>query len=304
MKKWRVTSDKKKPFESCHSSFITCHCFRAMSRNKSDKELAFLHDLYVAPDWGERFAELIDEHVTLPKKGRALYVSSGTGGHALALQERAGSDVTLIGVDESEERLELARAKATAMKMDAQTQFRATQLEALAFEDDQFDLVVGDASLVAPERLPEMLAEMVRVTAPGGTVALNVATASSFGEFFSIYWEAIFNAGLTEHAHVVENLINELPTVSNVEALAMREGLDNVHSWTRKEEFDYASGEDFLNSPLVMNYLLKGWLEPLSDNEEQARVLREVERIIDEEHHETDFALSIKATLVVGHKVR
>jgi ubiquinone/menaquinone biosynthesis C-methylase UbiE len=275
-----------------------------MSTNKSDKELAFIHELYVATDWGQRFAELIDEHVKLPKKGAALYVASGTGGHALALKERAGNDVTLIGVDESEERLELARVKAAAMKMDAQAQFRVVQLEALAFEDDQFDLVVGDASLVAPERLPEMLAEMVRVASPGGTVALNVATASSFGEFFSIYWEALYNAGLAEQALSVENLINELPTVSHVETLAAREGLDEVHSWTRKEEFDYASGEEFLNAPLVVDFLLKGWLESLADDAEQARVLNEVARIIDEERHDTDFALSIKATLVVGHKTK
>ena len=39
---------------------------------KSEKELAFLHDLYVAPDWGERFAELVDAHIKLPKEGRAL----------------------------------------------------------------------------------------------------------------------------------------------------------------------------------------------------------------------------------------
>ena len=39
---------------------------------KSQKELAFLEDLYIATDWGERFAELIDEHVELPKEGRAL----------------------------------------------------------------------------------------------------------------------------------------------------------------------------------------------------------------------------------------
>ncbi len=89
-----------------------------MSTNKSEKELAFLHDLYVAPDWGERFAELVDAHVKLPKEGRALYVAAGTGGHALALRERAGRDVTLIGVDESEERLTLARAKAEAVEGD------------------------------------------------------------------------------------------------------------------------------------------------------------------------------------------
>ena len=41
-----------------------------MSAQKTDKELAFLHDLFIAPDWGERFAELIDKHVKLPKEGK------------------------------------------------------------------------------------------------------------------------------------------------------------------------------------------------------------------------------------------
>src|SRR5215831_19106446 len=82
---------------------------------KSPKELAFLQDLYVATDWGERFAELVDEHVALPEEGRALYVAAGTGGHAMALQERAGKKLKIFGVDESDECLELARAKAATM---------------------------------------------------------------------------------------------------------------------------------------------------------------------------------------------
>jgi ubiquinone/menaquinone biosynthesis C-methylase UbiE len=273
-----------------------------VNQHNAEKELAYLHDLYVAPDWGERFAELIDEHVTLPKEGAALYVAAGTGGHALALKERAGKDVTLIGVDESEERLVLARAKATAAKLGAKTEFRVTQLEALDFADDQFALVVGDASLVAPERLPEILAEMIRVAAPGGTVALNLPTASSFGEFFSIYWEALSNIDLLAEAPLVEQLITELPTISDIEQLAEREGLDEVQTWTRIEEFDYASGAEFLNAPLVKDFLMSKWFEPIADEETHARVLAEITRIIDEERHEGEFALSIKATLVVGQK--
>jgi SAM-dependent methyltransferase len=273
-----------------------------MSTDKTDKELAFLHDLYVAPDWGERFAELVDEHVRLPERGRALYVASGTGGHALSLKERAGEGVTLVCIDESPERLDLARAKAAATKGAADTHFRQSQLEALAFEDEQFDLVIGDASLVAPSRLPEVFAEMVRVAAPGATVALNAATASSFGEFFSIFWEALESAGLHEHAARAEALINELPTVSEVEALAAREGLEGVESWTRIEEFDYATGGEFLSAPLVRDFLLVNWLESLPDEGARAAVLREVERIIDEERHEAEFALSVKATLVAGRK--
>src|SRR4051812_7276419 len=192
---------------------------------KSDKELAFLHDLYVATDWGERFAGLVDEHVVLPKEGRALYVGSGTGGHALALAARGGAALEVVGVEESEEQVELARAKAASVE-DAGADFRHTQLEDLAFEDDQFDLVVGDASLVAPERLPEVLAEMVRVAAPGATVSMSVASSSSFGEFFSVYWEALANAGYAEAAAGVGSLMAELPTVSGVEALARREALE------------------------------------------------------------------------------
>lgn len=274
-----------------------------MSENKTDKELAFLHDLYIATDWGERFAGLMDEYVQVPKAGHALYVAAGTGGHALAIKERTGQDMTLIGVDESEARLALARAKAAATKLDAVTEFRAAQLEALAFEDEQFDLVIGDASLVAVERLPEMLAEMVRVAAPGATVALTLPTTSSFGEFYSIYWEALMNAEMLDQSPIVEQLIGELPTVAEVETLAAREGLDLIKSWTNIEEFNYESGEEFLNSPLVRDFLLQNWLEPLGEDEAaRERVLSEVRQIIDQERNEAAFSLTVKATLVVGQK--
>jgi ubiquinone/menaquinone biosynthesis C-methylase UbiE len=273
-----------------------------VASSKSDKELAFLRDLYVATDWGERFAELVDEHVELPKEGSMLYVAAGTGGHALAMQERAGSRLTLICVDESEESLELGRAKAMAVRADPE--FRRAQLEALGFEDDQFDLVVGDASLIAAERLPEVVAEMVRVAAPGGTVALTLPTSSSFGEFFSVYWEALRNSGIDSHEHDVESLITGLPAVSEIEALAGREGLDNVSSWTRIEEFDFESGEEFLNAPLITDFLLRVWLESVPEAADQERVTKEIERIIDAERQDMNFALSVKATLVIGRKTR
>ncbi len=276
--------------------------YRVMTASKSEKELAYIHDLYVAPDWGERFAELFDAHVAPPKRGRALYVASGTGGHALAIKGRAGRDLTLVCVDESEERLELARVKAAAVKSSEETEFRHAQIEELPFADEAFDLVVGDASLVAPERLPEMLAEMARVAAPGATVALNVTTASSFGEFFSIYWEALANTGFIEQAAGIGALVCAPPTVSDVERIASAEALDDLRSWTNIEEFDFASGGEFLNAPLVKEFLLTGWLDSLPGAAERAQVLAEVERIIDEERQGTDFALSIKATLVVGRK--
>lgn len=269
------------------------------TNRKTDKELAFLQDLFIAPDWGERFAELIDEHVKLPTEGKALYLAAGTGGHAMALQERAGAKIDLLCVDENPECLELARAKATTT--DGQIAFDIVELDNLKLRDNQYDLVIGNGSLVSPQRVRKILSEMVRVAAPGATIAFTLPTASSFGEFFSIYWEALHNEGLLDRESDVEQLITQLATVSDVEQLAEEEGLKDVESWTRIEEFDFDSGEQFLTSPLVAEFLMHEWLALVPDDK-RAGVVSEISRLINEERHEAEFALSVKATLVVGQK--
>ena len=269
------------------------------NNRKSDKELAFLQDLFIAPDWGERFAELIDEHVTLPKEGEALYVAAGTGGHAMAIHERAGEKLELLCVDENPECTELARAKATATN--DKIIFGTTQLDNLDLKDNRFDLVIGNASLVSLQRVRKMFSEIVRVAAPGATIAMTLPTASSFGEFFSIYWEALHNRGLIDHESEVEQLITELPTVSDLEQLAEEEGLKDVYSFTRIEEFEFESGEQFLTSPLVAEFLMQEWLALVPDDR-RAELFDEISRLINEERHEAEFALSVKATLVVGQK--
>jgi ubiquinone/menaquinone biosynthesis C-methylase UbiE len=270
-----------------------------VNSTKTDKELAFLQDLFIAPDWGERFAELIDEHVKLPKEGRALYVAAGTGAHAMALQERAGTKLSLLCVDENSECIELAQAKATATNEG--TEFRLAQLDQLDLPDNNFDLVVGNASLVSLAKIRRMFAEMVRVAAPGATIALALPTASSYGEFFSIYWEALHNRGLASHEADVERLITGMPTVTEVEQMAEAEGLKDIASWTRIEEFDYDSGEQFLGSPLVAEFLMREWLALVPESD-RADLFAEITRLINEERHEAEFALSVKATLVVGQK--
>lgn len=268
---------------------------------KSEKELAYLQELFVSTDWGERFSELIDEHLVLPTEGEALYVGAGTGGHALALHERAGEKLRLLGVDENPESVELARAKAIAVK--ETVEFRHSLFEELMTADNQFDLVIGNASLMNVERVPQMINELVRSAKPHAAVAFVLPTASSFGEFFSVYWEAVHNCGLLSQEHDVEDLISQLPTVSEVEQLAERAGLEEISSWTRVEEFDFDSGEAFLSAPLIADFLMSHWLQSVPESSRD-QVAEEIARIINDERHEAEFALTVKATLVLGRKAR
>ena len=142
--------------------------------------------------------------------------------------------------------------------------FSAGKVDRLDLPDNQFDLVLGDASLIHIKRAPKMLGEMVRVAAPGAVVALALPTFSSFGEFFSIYWEALHNLDLLDHESEVERLISTLPSTAVVEEMAEQAGLEEVSSWTRIEEFDYESEEKFLNDPLIADFLMPIWLESLS----------------------------------------
>jgi len=270
-----------------------------MTTTKTEKELAFLHDLFIAPDWGERFAELIDEHVVIPNEGKVLYIGVGTGGHAIALHERSSKGIEFLCLDENPECLELARAKATATTDSAQ--FRQATLDKLDLANNHFDVVIGNASLVPQDRIAKMFSEMVRVAAPGAQVALTLPSASSFGEFFSIYWEAMHNSGLIDHESDVEHLITDLPAVTEIEKMAEEEGLSEIESWTRIEEFDFDTGEQFLNSPLVSEFLMQEWLATVPD-EARNILMQELSRLINEERHEAEFALSVKATLVLGRK--
>ena len=271
-----------------------------MNTIKTDKEIAFLHDLFVATDWGERFAELIDQNVTLPAKGRGLYLGSGTGGHVLAVQERAGEKLGFVSVEENEEYLEIARVKATAAN--SPLEFRHGRVDRLSFADDEFDVVIGEASLVNPERIGSMVSEMARVVLPGALVAFVLPTASSFGEFFSVYWEVLHNSGV-EHEANIESLISELPTVSEIEAIAENAGLEGVASISRIEEFRYDSGDQFVNSPLIADFLMRRWMEVVPV-ESRPQVAAQIPRVVDEDRQQAEFMFSVKATLVSGRKAR
>src|SRR5262249_605448 len=159
---------------------------------KDEKELAYLYDLYVVPQWREAFDRILDEELEPPEEGKFLDAGCGTGSFAIDLAIRGGAKVEVIGVDTNVERLALPPAKAEVKKLDRVT-FQEGSPVNLEFGEGEFDLVIGDASMLPPSQMGTAFAELIRVAKRNALIALKLTTRGSFDEFFSIYWESLFN---------------------------------------------------------------------------------------------------------------
>ena len=261
---------------------------------KTQKEIAFLRDLYVQDDWTRRFTEIVDKHIDLSDSENLLYLNAGTGTHALILDEKYGEKVDIFASCEDEHLLSIASDKGIALKA-------GVDFSQLRFEDDSFDAVLADATFIPPDEVEAAIQDAIRVARTGGDVAVFLPSSGSFGEVFSVLWEVLFNENLGDDGTTVEKLVSDLPTVTQLEAIAERAGLANVHTETVLELFDFENGADFVAAPLVADFLLPAWLESL-DEDEKERVSEKLAQLIDLEDADLSFRFSVKATLLTGEK--
>jgi len=265
------------------------------------KELAFRYDLFIAPDWRDRFDTVINENVELPLEGRFLDVNCGTGAYAIELAERVKGKGEVIGVDPDAERVNIARAKSQVQKT-KDLRFEEGPTTRLPFKNNEFDVVIGDASLLHTSEIEGVWSELIRVVRPEGQVVFKLTTRGSFDEFFSIYWEALHDLGIAEQVWTsLEDLIKERITVSDAESIAERSGLTGVESFVSKEAFEFGTAREFLESPLIADWFLSEWMQIVPPESREA-VLSKVASIIERERNKAAFEVSIKATVLVGKK--
>jgi len=103
-----------------------------------------------------------------------LDVSSGRGTQALYYAREYGVHVT--GLDLSPEMVRSASEKARAEGMGDRTRFELGDAQALPFRDQTFDIVVNECAVGIPDDSEKVVAEMVRVSRPGGTVVIHEST--------------------------------------------------------------------------------------------------------------------------------
>src|ERR1700685_514266 len=122
------------------------------------------YDAFFGPIAGRVIAPLLDA-VEAEPGARLLDVATGPGHVAAAAHERGAA---VVGIDLAEAMVALAKANHPELM------FRKGDAEALDIPDGIIDAVTGNFIMLHLENPERAMAEVVRVLAPGGRVAVTV----------------------------------------------------------------------------------------------------------------------------------
>ncbi len=101
-----------------------------------------------------------------------LDLGSGAGTDVLISARRVGPSGRAIGIDMTDEMLELARRNATEAGV-SNAEFRKGYLEQLPLEDASVDVVISNCVINLSADKPRVIAEAARVLKPGGRLAVS-----------------------------------------------------------------------------------------------------------------------------------
>lgn len=135
--------------------------------------------------WSREVAQQALAAMHVPAGARWLDVGCGTGPVVAAITEFCDPSV-VVGVDPSADFIRVAKRQHRPS-----VRFQQAVAEQLPFEDGSFDATVSGLMLNFTDDPAAALAEMVRVTRPGGTVVTYVWDYDHPGFFLTLVWKTL-----------------------------------------------------------------------------------------------------------------
>ena len=173
----------------------------------------------------DRYGRRTVVRLNLGRGARVLDVCCGTGASALPAANVVGPTGHVIGVDLSDRLLELGRAKARAAGLQS-VEFRRGDMTALGFPDGHFDAVVCVFGIFFVPDMERQVADLWRMVAPGGQMAVTTWGPRIFAPAYGMWWEAVRR--VRPDLHSAFNPWDRITTVEAVRQLFHDGGIQNV----------------------------------------------------------------------------
>ncbi len=139
----------------------------------------------------DRYGRATVERLDLVSGASVLDVCSGAGGSAVPAAERVGPTGRVIAVDLAENLLDLARAKSDRAGLGEVLQTRCADLEELDEPAGSFDAVVIVFGLFFLPDVDKATAQLWRLVAPRGQLAVTTWGPRLFEPATSVFWDAV-----------------------------------------------------------------------------------------------------------------
>lgn len=214
--------------------------------------------------WSAKLADLFLDFARVSDAERLLDVGAGTGNLALAIVRR-WPHARVVGIDPSPSYVAFARSRARPG-----LQFETGDAQALPFLDGSFDCALSQLVFNFIPDARKGLAQMRRVTRPGGVVAVAMWDLARSGmRMLASFWEAVGSADAVRASEHVTAYTKEEVTVMWNEA-----GLAHVETMDLTIATDFASFADYWSPFLLGQGPAGSYAAALPDDERDALAQR------------------------------
>lgn len=266
-------------------------------------KLARAQEEEVYPLFGQKLADLLTTGLTLVPRAHILQIGCGLGTTTSELLHKMDAESRLIVVEATPALIERARTSVDADTLGKRGFFRAHQLDGkLPFAENGFDHVLG--SVVLPELAAPaaQLAELVRVTKPGGELRLATPLAGTWREFLDVYSDVLVRLRKQDRADALAAYRNTFPEPEALATELEAAGLAKVTVETVHWDLIFRTGREFFYAPVIELGPLPRWQAIAGKGPEMQGIFLAVKEAIDTYYGGAAFCVSVYAGVFSGTK--
>lgn len=252
-------------------------------------------DREVAPLWHDRFSRLIYRHLPRGEDVFTLDVHCGPGRTTHELLERLGGGSRVLALEPDAALRSLAKGRMRPEWKNRVYLKDGALTDVAGMGADTYDLVVANMVLGEVQNFRESLREILRVTKPGGHVLATLPMAGTWTEVEDLFKGVLGDAELKGPARRLRHLARLRPTGTDI-ARSIRDlgvGPDHFVMEQERTSLLFASGREFLFSPVIEHGPLRLWKAILGDYDKPQELFWKLKEAIDTYYSTSVFTVSV-----------